>query len=268
MMKNLNTSNMTRVALLGCISILALVSAYAVGAPPKASIARGSSMKTDGPRVETIIAKYLKAIGGQELLKSVKSYKTTGHVMFMNTKRDVTTNWKGPNLLRYHVKHSSGVMTIVYDGKQAWGRITQGGSSRVYEVPPIDTEIVRLDADFAGLLVDYKEKGNQLSFNGSETVGGRSLFRVHVTQRNGSEHDCYLDEETYMLLRVTGKVSAGGQTVRYENTLGDYRPVNGLLLAHTIDVKSDLGNSHTELTKIELNGKVDKHLFDKLREDD
>jgi outer membrane lipoprotein-sorting protein len=87
-------------------------------------------------------------------------------------------------------------------------------------------------ADFDGsFLVDYKEKGHKVQLMGKEPVEGTDAYKLQVTLKNGNTQTVYLDAEEYLEIKNETKRLVRGTETETETISGDYKEVDGVLMA-------------------------------------
>jgi hypothetical protein len=111
-------------------------------------------------------------------------------------------------------------------------------------------------------LVDYKEKGHTVELIGKEDMEGTPVYKLKLTLKNGDVRNIYIDAENYLELKLTSKRKTPGGEVDVDQFLGNYKSVNGMMFAFSIDNKVN-GQSVNTITidKIELDSPIDEALF-------
>ena len=84
----------------------------------------------------------------------------------------------------------------------AWD--TAPGGRSTLRTAPASAEARDLDADFDGLLVDWKAKGHTVTFEGKEALPGAETYKLKVTTKSGAVRYIYLDTTTCLDRRHTG----------------------------------------------------------------
>ena len=69
------------------------------------------------------------------------------------------------------------------------------------------SEARETDADFDGLLVDWKEKGHTVTLEGKEPMTGWEGYKLKVTTKGGVVRQIYIDTKTFLDRRHTGTVT-------------------------------------------------------------
>jgi predicted Zn-dependent peptidase len=216
---------------------------------------------TSGPTLEpsTIIDNYLKAIGGKDLLLTVK-----------NVTIDMTASIQGmqlsmKNIQKDNVKSLSSVtmnnMTLseqVFDGSK--GKITAMGQPEKI-VEGEDAAKLLEEADIFPELF-YQEKGTKLSLDGTELIHGVNCYKLVVTGGTGKFKTEYFAVDSGLKMRTTIVEMAGEQQVTVIRDYGDYKPVSNILFPHKLTIKGAMpAPLDAVVTSINVNGQVSDDLF-------
>lgn len=236
------------------------VSLIAAGALACVALCAAAAAQT----VDELVAKHVAARGGYDKLKAVQTIKITRTVATQFSNVKVVIYKKRPNLFRAEqTAPSQPMVPRGLNADAAWDTI-QG---RVVQRPaPAAAETRDIDGDFDGLLVDWKDKGHTVTFEGKEPMAGGDAYKLKVTTKGGAVRDVYLDAKTYLERRQTGITILPNN--RRENTTLDfsnYKAVEGLQFAFNIDedrTGPQITQSFATYTeKIELNVPIDNALF-------
>lgn len=238
----------------------------ALGLALAAPLALGLAAPATAQSVEEVLAKHYEAIGGLETWQSVESMRLDGKMVIsaMGIEGPFTMVAKRPGKARmeFTIQGMTGIQAT--DGETAWMIMPFMGSTEAERMPEEQAEVFRREADIDGPLVGWKESGHEVELVGREEVEGTQAFRVKLTYSDGSVRHYYLDAEYYLPVRIEDSREIQGSTVTVEQSLGDYRDVGGLVMAHTIEVTSpgQPGSSQVlTVDEVELNVEVDDASF-------
>lgn len=215
--------------------------------------------------VDQLVQKHADAVGGIDKVKAVQTVKTTGNASLMGGQMEapVTMLLKRPNSMRLEMSIQDKSFIQAFDGTTSWMINPFMGSTDPQKASEEDTKTVRDDSDFIdGPLVDYKAKGSTVELMGKEDVEGSPAYKLKITKKSGSVQYLYLDAQSFLDVKSTGHRRQMGQELDVETNLGNYKPVNGLMMPHTIAQKAN-GNPVMQFTidKYELNVPVDDAVF-------
>lgn len=246
-------------AFLGLALSLALL---ALGAAP---VAAQDSEAAAEPTVEGLIEKNLDAKGGREKLEAVESARLTGTMNMGGMEAPFVFEWKAPDRVRieFTVQGMTGIQA--YNGETGWMVMPFMGKTDPEKMSAEDTEQIKSDADFRGPLFDPEEKGYEVAYLGEEDVEGTPTYKLQVTKENGDVSTIYLDKEYFLEIKQDDTRTMRGQQVESETAIGDYKEVEGLMIAHSHDITSSMmpGQGQTMLfDKVELNPEIPDDRFE------
>jgi outer membrane lipoprotein-sorting protein len=226
------------------------------------AVASSASAQT----VDELIAKNLAAKGGKDKIKSVQTMRITGKMMMgAGMEAPFTLTTKRPKAMRmeFTIQGLTGVQA--YDGTNAWMVMPFMGKKDPEQMTAEDTKELDDQADFDGPLMDYQAKGHTVELVGKEQVEGADAYKLKVTFKNGNIRYVWLDAETDLEIKTEGKRTMRGTEVEYESSIGDYKEVNGLMFAHSLEQSAKgaaAGQSQKMVfEKIELNPALADTLF-------
>lgn len=214
--------------------------------------------------LDEIVAKHFEAQGGAERLKRVQTMRLTGTMLVgPGMEAPFTLEKKRPGKSR--LEFSLGGMTGVraFDGKGGWQLMPFMGQTQPEALSPDEAKDAEGQADFDGPLMDWKAKGHTLELAGREPVDGADAFKLQLTRKSGQAETYYLDAETFLIVKFTGKRVMRGTEVVGETLLGDYKEVGGLLLpfSRTSGVVGSDRRQAMAFDKIEIDVPIDDARF-------
>jgi hypothetical protein len=214
--------------------------------------------------VDEIVAKNLKARGGLEKLKAVKSIRMSGKMTVgPGMEAPFIIEMKRPKNVRIEITLQGMTMVQAYDGTSGWAVMPFQGKNDPEPMPAEETRQAEEQADFDGPLVDWKEKGHQVELVGKEKIEGADAYKLKVTLKGGDVRYFFVEGDSFLEIRAEGKRTARGSEVEFENSLSDYKDVGGLMIAHALEMgpKGSPQKSKLTLEKVELNPALDDARF-------
>jgi hypothetical protein len=240
---------------------------------------------------EDLAAKNASARGGLEAWRGVKSMELSGHLEAgvprdqltlaetylrgrrqtraetrraelrkaetqpRNARLPFVLDLKRPRDTRLEIKFQGQTAVQVYDGTHGWKLRPFLGRS---EVEPFTEEELRLaseQADLDGPLIDASKEGKKLELVGSEQVEGRDTYRIRITAADGQTRNVWVDKETSLEARIDGTRRLDGKARTVFTYFRDYRPVEGLLVPHTLEtvVEGIVGSEKIVIDRVALN---------------
>lgn len=215
---------------------------------------------------DEIVTKHIEAIGGLEKWKALKSLEMKNKFSVQGMDIESKTVIVAGKSLRTDVSVMGQSMTTVVDGETGWSirPAMMQGTGAPEDMPLAMIRESRKQLNLGGSLISYKENGSTLELIGTEKVDGADAYKLKLTEKNGEATDIYLSKSTYYTLKTSGKRKVQGQEIDAEVTYSNFKQVEGLTFAHTMETPSPMGGSMTiETESIKLNPKIDESIFKK-----
>ncbi len=223
-------------------------------------IAAGAAAQT----VDEIIAKNIETRGGLEALQAVHSVRLTGKMSMMGNQSPITVEWKRPGKLRTEFEMQGMTGTMAYDGENGWSIMPFTGDTKPQPMAEDQLKMVKQQSDMIeGDLVGYKEKGHTVELVGTEEMEGTEAYKLKITRADGDVVYTYLDTEYYLEFKQEAKRTVMGTEANFVTTIGDYKEVGDILLAHSFEsVAPDMGFGQSfTIEEVELNAEIDDSRF-------
>jgi outer membrane lipoprotein-sorting protein len=220
-------------------------------------------LATRAQSVDEVIANNVKAHGGLEKLKSVRTIRTTARLSAGSFRLTFVVENKRADKVREEAIIQGMAQVRAYDGKSAWQISPFSGRKDPELISQDDAKDLAIDADIDGLLVDYKEKGHKAELVGHDPVEGTDCYKVKLTMKNGDVRYYFLDADSFLEIKIETQSNIRG-TVQYNETyLGDYEAVDGIYFPFAIEQGEKGSDSRQKLTvdKVELNVPLDDSRF-------
>jgi outer membrane lipoprotein-sorting protein len=213
---------------------------------------------------DEIIAKNIQARGGLDKLKSVQTIKATATMaMGPGMEAPGLLIQKRGNLARLEFTVQGLTAVQAYDGKNAWQIMPFTGKKDPELMPADEAKEIEETADVDGPLVDYKSKGHQVELLGKEKVEGTDAYKLKVSLKNGDVLTVYIDADSFLTIKEETKRTVRGTEQVVEQSIGDYKDVNGLIIPFAMEsgVKGSQEREKLTISKIELNVPADDSIF-------
>jgi outer membrane lipoprotein-sorting protein len=205
---------------------------------------------------DELIEKNIQAKGGREKIQAIKTVRMSGKMtMGQGMEAPVTMELARPNKMRleFTFQGMTGVQT--YDGKEGWALMPFMGKTEPEPIAGKQLEMIEEQADFDGLLMDYKEKGHKVELVGKEDLEGSPTYKLKITKKNGDTGYYWLDADTFLEVKASGKTNMNGQEIQGETYFGDYKEAGGVMFAHSVENKAvgSPGSMTITINKIDVN---------------
>lgn len=231
-----------------------------------APLTLGIAVPASAQDLEEVLDRHYEAIGGADQWESVESMRMSGKLVLsaMGMEAPFTMVAKRPGKARmeFTIQGMTGIQAT--DGQTAWMVMPFMGQTAAEQMPAEQAKAFKQEADVDGPLIGYEESGHQVELIGTEEVEGTETYKVKVTYADGAVRHYYLDSEHYLPVRIADTRMVQGNEVTVEQSLGDYKDVGGLMMAHTIEVQTPAapgGSQVLQVDSVELNVAAEDSLF-------
>ena len=215
-------------------------------------------------KLEDVIKKSIEAQGGLEKMKAIKTMKVTGKMIIGGGQLEapMTSYMKRPGNNRTEISIQGQQIVEAFDGTTKWSINPMLGSKDPQKASDEDTKAAADDADMVeSPLVNYKEKGHSAELLGKEDVGGSMAYKIKVILKSGNVQTVYLDEKSFLTVKTVSKMKRMGQEFEAETLPGNYKPVDGVLIPFSSEMKVNKQSMQMVFDKIEANVPMDDKLF-------
>lgn len=211
--------------------------------------------------LEEIVAKNLQARGGAERLRSLQTVQTAGTLTTSRGEIPVTTWAKRPHKFRRDMKLGNRSTSLAFDGSSVWVVDPGSGSETPRAISGPEALAAREEGSFDPLLLDYKERGHQVTFIGNETIDGVPVYHLRVTRKGGQIEHHYINADTGLEMRIVATLERTGFKTELRTDLSDYREVDGLMFAFRIQQSSSNEKAMVTLDRVVFNMPIDDEVF-------
>lgn len=186
----------------------------------------GFSTAVASADIDRLVARTVKAYGGEKALRNAPAVRHTGQVtstMRGGAAGSIVREFERPNRLRVVIRYGSETEDRVYDGKTGWrqGKAVTG--------PPLDAMVLQAARmDLPLILLDRKR---DLVDRGTAADEGTELRALELPLGNGLALTVHIDPASGRIVRSsgTGGGRGGGPPLVFVTRYSDYRTVDGLL---------------------------------------
>lgn len=255
---------------IGLILLFSLIASIAVAAQEKAKpeAPKSEAPKNDAkaaagaPTVDEILDKFVKAIGGKEAIEKVNSRSSKGsfEMEAMNMTGTFESFAKAPNKSAMTITIPNfGNINNVFDGTKAWAADPMSG---LRELSGAELATTRREADFYAPL-NFKKNYTKLEVKGKEKVGSGEAYVIEATPAEGTSEKYYFDATTGLLARHDTERDTPQGKMAMELYFEDYKPVDGLKVAHTLRQVSPMFSLSIKFAEVKHNSAIDEKAFAK-----
>lgn len=203
-------------------------------------------------------------MGGIERIKAVKTLRITGRATVgPGLEAPIVMEQARPNRMRMEMVVQGVTIVQAFDGTTGWQIMPTMGDGTPQPMSADEARTVGEQAEFDLPFIDYRARGSTVAYVGRDSAGGVAVHRLRVTRRSGEATDFLVDASTYLVVGTVQKRTLGGTPVELESTIGDYRPVAGVLMPHRVEqgVKGTPQRQRFVIDRMEANVALDPGRF-------
>jgi len=202
---------------------------------------------------KTVIANYIKVIGGADELKKVTSYTVNMGMSMQGMTLDVQQKKMAPNMEMMEIKMGTNVVNkTMFDG-------TTGYEMQMGQKKEMTAEAIAEKKAQSSLFeqVDYLTNKYTIKTIGTEKVDGKPATKLLITLPNGKTQTEYYDVTSSLLLKVEKDEVTNGTSVSNTVEFGDYKKVGNVLFPYLQKVTISAGGQEQsfemKVTEVKLN---------------
>jgi len=213
--------------------------------------------------LDEVLASHFEAVN-QEVLSHSTSMHMVGKSGRMGQEFGFEMWQKRPKMMRMEADVQGQKMIQVYDGEKGYLVAPWTGSLEPQEMGLEQMEQMEQQSDMDGDLWNWKEKGSQLTFEGSEDFEGSEVYVLELIRKNGDEEKIFIDADSYLIIKQVSKTMVQGAEMSMETYMSNYKEANGVVMPYYIETR--MGGqivSTVTLEKVEFDPELDDHLFEK-----
>jgi len=204
-----------------------------------------------------IVAQYIKASGGEKALSRIQTLAIEGAFGASGGKSGTfTLDTRAPN--RYYSELVAGGQSWIeaYSGKSAWH---QSGAGEIATLLGEESSQLEAAGEYYNTrLLNFKKHKLALALVGRAKVGGKDVWQIEVTARNGLKRQVYFDAATHLIAEEKATIGGVEETMTY----GDYRAVAGVQLPYRIELERGENTYQIAVTRAEINASIEDRVFD------
>lgn len=228
------------------------------------------SFAVQAQNADEILAKYFENTGGIKNWKKLKTIKMDGTFPTPQGDFDFTIYRKSPDRWKLQVDvQGQTIVPQAYDGEIAWAANPMMGGGDPQKLPEEVAKEVAVNAEFQDAFIDYKKKGHEVTFEGTEEVDSIKAYVLKLEKNKNNDKSKiteyhYFDTDQYVpvMIKTTAR-SGSAQGSESETYLSDYKKTEaGLSMPHRIETKVN-GQTVNEviIDKITVNEEINDAVF-------
>lgn len=211
--------------------------------------------------VEDIIAKHIKAHGGEKNWNKVQSIQISGDYTSFSTLGKIKTVKLKTG--EYYSEFDLG-QHYVYEannGKLSWTIDPWQDITFPRRVNKAEQNVFDQKAELCTPFLNYKEKGFKVELKGREDLDGTEVYVITLTRKNGLSETWYLDANTYLEVKCNSQWIDFAYPSQADSFFDDFRKVDGIIIPFYIEREFRQRNRVIEIKDVKINKEVDKDIF-------
>lgn len=194
----------------------------------------------DDLTLEQLLDRHFEAIGGVDAWKAVQTAEIQGKMVMAGGQMEapISIRFKRPGKARieFTLQGMTGVQAT--DGETYWMVMPFMGQTAPEKMADDQAKQFAQQAEFESEFLDWEAKGHQVELVGRTDVEGTPAYEVKLTREGGDTQTIFLDAEYYVPIRMVTKADVQGMEMEMETTIGDYKEIDGLVMAHSIESRA------------------------------
>lgn len=193
----------------------------------------------DDMTLEQLIEKNIEARGGQAAFDAVKTAKVDARmVMGQGMEAPLTFYVMEPDKMRMDIEVQGATITQAWNGETGWQIMPLMGNPDPQEMSEEETKQMKRQDFVRGLFLTHQEKGYEAEYLGVEEIEGTPAHKVKITLEEGDVVYTYLDTDYFMefLQEFEAVNPQTGQPMQMTMAFGDFKPVNDLMMPHSMEL--------------------------------
>lgn len=218
-----------------------------------------SAMKIpEGVTAQSVIDKYIKAVGGLDKLKAIKTKITTMRATMQGQEVKIVLTQKAPNKFLQVLSVSGMEQKTIFDGVNGY----QSAMGHSTELKAETLEALKYEATL-DLIYNLDAYGIKTTLAGLDKVNGKDAYKVELVFPSGKKWTYYYDTVSGLKLKDSKvlKMPQGEftQSVEYD----DYREVEGIMCPYKYTQTIGPQTIPLTISEIQINKDVDDSVFAK-----
>ncbi len=208
---------------------------------------------------DDIIAKNIEAIGGKDVINSVKSLVIEQSIEVAGNEAPSTTYILTGKGFKNQTDFNGVQIITCFTDKGGWTVNPMVGQATATAMPADAVKASQGQMNPAGALFNYAATGGKVELVGKDTAD----YKIKLTNTGGLNAIYYINMKTYYIDRVETTLTMAGQSVDLKIRFSDYRKtVVGFFLPYTMQRELPQYTLNITNKKVDINTTIDPTIFD------
>lgn len=211
--------------------------------------------------LDTIIRKHLEAINASRMA-GFSTLAIKGTLSQQGMQLTMEMYEKAPDKLKAVSTFNGMEIVQVINGDRGYMINPMMGSAEPVALTAEQVSSIRNNSMLRSSLdADYRE--GRVEMEGQQDIDGRPSYKIRAIAEDGTERYLYIDKETFYINQISMEVSQMGMEMMVDMKMDDYRSVEGVPMAHTINTYTNGQPGGSIIyTSIEVNKELDDSIFE------
>jgi outer membrane lipoprotein-sorting protein len=209
--------------------------------------------------LEEIVKKFTEA-NKYDKISALSTIKITAKMSAMGMDIPMELWMKNPNKIKTVTNINGQESITVFDGVKGYSVNPMTGSSAPVELTADQIKQTQNSNMFQNALANYFKAG-KLTLLGEEKVNDKSAFKIKADLDGGNSSNMFIDKATYLLVKSSATVNAGGQTMTVDSYPSDYKDINGLIVPMKTTSSAQGMEFSIVFDKVEVNVPMEDSIF-------
>jgi hypothetical protein len=222
-----------------------------------AAMVAGSFGSVKAQTADEIVQKHITAIGGADNWKKINSMRMTGSISAQGVELPIVLTMIPNKAERVEFTLNGITGYSIITKTEGWSYVPFAGQQKPEALPAEALKDAQESLDIQPL-IDYKTKGNKITFLGKDDVEGTEVYKVKLVYKSGKEETMYFDASNYYHIKSVEKSKANGKEVEQVSTYSNYTKLpEGIVYPMNMDT----GEGPMTVKSVEINKPVDEKIF-------
>lgn len=224
---------------------------------PDGSVFQDLKPAPAGVTAQTVVDAYLKAVGGADKLKNMRSFEQKAKMMMGPMGLDMNLKVKDLSKLSLSIgMNGMEMMKQLFDGTK--GMMMQMGQSKEMsedEIASVKDQLLLFPELY------YAEKKIAPVLKGIDNLNGEEVYVMETTEEDGSVATGYYSVASGLKIKGIGVSEVDGESVVEESIISDYQDFGGIKFPKSIKQSAQGQSVEIILEEVIINPKFDDALF-------
>ncbi|MBT3244370.1 MAG: hypothetical protein HN352_14565 [Bacteroidetes bacterium] len=222
-----------------------------------------SSTFLNAQNLEEVLDNYFEVLG-QETILEAKNSQTNGKMLQSGLEIPFKQYAASPNKFRSEGTFQGMTFIQSFNGENGWSFNPFAGMTEAQELNEDELKVMKVQADYEGVLWNWKDKGHSVTLEGTEEVEGAECHVVKSVLAGGDIYTSYIDVENFVMIKQSAKITMQGQEIESDTFMSNFQEGDGFIYPGKIENRvNGQVMSTIVIEEMILGAELDASLFEK-----